>query len=285
MGYDERYLTSRDGLKLYYRDYPNASRLTPVLCLPGVTRNSRDFDFIAERIAKTRRVLTMDMRGRGKSQYDPTPSNYLVPVETLDVFELMKLENATSVIVLGTSRGGIIAMAMATALPGSITGAILNDIGPEIEPEGLARIAAHIGSEPAYASWNDVVTATKRNSEGVITGISEAQWEAFAKARYRDTGNGIIADYDPNLVEAFKARATIRTDSADLWAIYNGLVPLPVLVLRGENSKLLSVEGLQKMKDVKPDLVTVTVKNRGHVPFLDEPEAVAAIDKFLASAG
>ena len=285
MNYSEKYINSRDGLRLYYRDYPNASSKIPVLCLPGVTRNSRDFDAIAPHIARDRRVLTMDMRGRGRSAYDPHPENYLVPVETTDVFEMLQQAGVANVIVLGTSRGGIIAMAMATARPGLIKGAILNDIGPEIEPEGLAKIAAHVGSEPAYENWAAVAAGAKRANKGIITGLPEAQWEAFARARFREDGDKIVVDYDPNLVQAFKARAAIRVSSADLWALFNALAPVPVLVLRGENSTLLSVQGLTKMHAVKPDLMSVTVKGRGHVPFLDEPEALAAIDDFLVRFG
>ena len=257
-----------------------------MLCIPGLTRNARDFDFIAGHIAATRRVLVADLRGRGRSAYDPDPRNYSVPVETGDMFALLDAMAIPRVVVLGTSRGGVIAMTMAAAAPGRLAGAILNDMGAELEAKGLERIYAVLGSPASFAGWDEAAEALKRANRSLFPNVSDARWLEFAHALHREEGARIVRDYDPNFPAAIlEARGTnprdAKTGAADLWRWFGALAAIPVLVLRGENSELLSAETVAAMAKAKPDLMAVTVKDRGHVPFLDEPEAVAAIDAFL----
>ena len=284
--YDERFYLSKDGLRLFYRDYPSQSAKTPVLCIPGLTRNARDFDFIAAHIARTRRVLVTDLRGRGRSAYDPDASNYSVPVETRDVVQLVSELNLPKVVVLGTSRGGVIAMTMASFAPGIVAGAILNDMGALLEASGLERIYQVLRSPPSFVSWEDAAQALRRNNERLFPNVSEDRWREFARALYREHDGRIVGNYDPKfpqaILEGSGTNPRTGTGAADLWKWFAALRGVPTLVLRGENSELLSAGTVAEMKTRKPDLVTLTVKDRGHVPFLDEPEAVAAIDALLS---
>jgi pimeloyl-ACP methyl ester carboxylesterase len=285
--YEECRYTSQDGLGLFYRDYPGPGRgALPVLCIPGLTRNSRDFDFIAARIARSRRVLTVDLRGRGASAYDPNPVNYSVPVETKDMFQLLGHLGLAKAIILGTSRGGVIAMMMAAFRPGIVAAAILNDMGAQLQPEGLERIYAVMRSPPSYTGWAQAAAALKRANENHFPDVSDARWMEFSRALYRERDGRIVGDYDPNFPQAvLSGRGTNPRDekgAADLWKWFEALTSVPVLVLRGGNSELLSAGTLEAMARKKSDLAAVTIANRGHVPFLDEPEAVAAIDGFLA---
>ena len=291
--FEERYTLSKDGLRLFYRDYEGpAAQIpgrTPVLCIPGLTRNCRDFDFIAAHIAATRRVIATDLRGRGQSGYDPDPRNYSVPVETGDMFQLLEAVGIPRIVVLGTSRGGVIAMTMAAASPGTLAGAILNDMGAQLEAAGLERIYSVLRSPPSFAGWEEAASALMRANAALFPHVSDARWLAFAHALYREEGARIVGDYDPKFPAAIlEGRGTNprnQSGAADLWKWFGALGALPTLVLRGENSELLSAETVAAMRNAKPDLASVTVRNRGHVPFLDEPEAVAAIDAFLESIG
>jgi pimeloyl-ACP methyl ester carboxylesterase len=283
--FEERFTLSQDGLRLFYRDYPGPTGRTPVLCIPGLTRNSRDFDFIAGHIAATRRVITTDLRGRGRSAYDPEPHNYSVPVETRDMFQLLQAAGIARVVVLGTSRGGVIAMTMAAFAPATLAGAILNDMGAQLEAAGLERIYSVLRSPPSYAGWDQAVAALKAANSALFPNVSDERWRVFAHALYREEQDRCVGDYDPNfpaaILEASGTNPRNAGGAADLWKWFGALAGIPALVLRGENSLLLSAETLGAMVRAKPDLASVTVKDRGHVPFLDEPEAVAAIDRFL----
>jgi pimeloyl-ACP methyl ester carboxylesterase len=283
--YAERYYLSHDGLRLFFRDYPGPAGPTPVLCIPGLTRNSRDFDFIARHIAATRRVLCADLRGRGKSAYDPNWQNYTVPIETADMFRLLEAADAPRVVVLGTSRGGVIAMTIAMAKPEALAGAVLNDMGAQLEPDGLERIYQAMEAPPSFGAWDEAVQALKRAHNPRLANIAEGRWLEFAHALYRENEGRIVGDYDPNFpLSVLELRGSNpRTDAGavNLWKPFAALGTIPTLVLRGENSDLLSAEMVTKMQAAKPDLAAVTVKDRGHVPFLDEPEALAAIDAFL----
>jgi pimeloyl-ACP methyl ester carboxylesterase len=288
--FDERFYLSQDGLQLYYRDYRGPPDRTPVLCIPGLTRNARDFDFIAGHIAAKRRVLVADLRGRGRSAYDPDPRQYAVPAETGDMLRLLDAVGIARAVVLGTSRVGVIAMTMAASAPGRLAGAILNDMGAQLGAEGLESIYAVMRSPPSFAGWEEAAGALKRANIALFPNVSDRRWAEFAHALYREEGGRIVGDYDPKFPAAIlDGRGTnprdAKTGAADLWKWFGALNAIPALVLRGENSALLSAETLGAMKAAKPDLVTVIVKGRGHVPFLDEPEAVTAIDAFLEGIG
>jgi pimeloyl-ACP methyl ester carboxylesterase len=277
--YEDRSYVSKDGLSLYYRDYPGRDAGgTPLLCIPGLTRTSRDFADIAARASATRRVLCVDLRGRGRSAYDPDYNNYSVPVETDDVFRLLDHEGLDEVAVLGTSRGGIIAMVMAALHPERLKGIVLNDIGPQISPEGLQRIASYVGQAGAPRSWDEALAILRAQNGTQYPNLSDARWQKFARSFFVERDGVPCFDYDPNIAE------TLRTPSAaaNLWPQYRRMATIPTLILRGEHSDILSAATVARMKAEKPDLETLTVKDRGHVPFLDEPGVEGAILYFLA---
>jgi pimeloyl-ACP methyl ester carboxylesterase len=195
--FKEHYYNSTDGLNLYYRDYLKPSDRTPILCLPGLTRNSRDFDFIASHLATTRRVIVADLRGRGKSDYAKDPRHYTVAIEAADMIRLLDNAKIKNVIVLGTSRGGIVAMTMAATRPDTLKGVILNDIGGELDALGLSRIWEVIGREPLMNSWEAATAALKQNSEATFPNVDNSEWMAFTRALYREEDGRIVPDYDP----------------------------------------------------------------------------------------
>jgi pimeloyl-ACP methyl ester carboxylesterase len=286
--YEERYFASSDGLKLYYRDYRSAGDRVPVLCIPGLTRNSRDFEFIAAHLAGSRRVIVTDLRGRGKSAYAKDPRHYTVAIEAADMFRLMGDAGMREVIVLGTSRGGIVAMTIAATRPDVLRGVILNDIGGEIEALGLSRIVEFIGRETPFPNWDAAVEYLKQTYANAFPDVSDERWLAFANAIYREENGKIVPDYDPALAEATRAASPgIKPDSpgVPLWPLFSALGPLPALVLRGENSDLLSADTLKRMHSQKQDLVSAVIPRCGHAPSLDEPVAIAAIDQFLEKLG
>jgi pimeloyl-ACP methyl ester carboxylesterase len=277
--YRERFYTSSDGLQLYYRDYENASPRLPVLCIPGLTRNSRDFGFIAAHLAKTRRVLTADLRGRGRSAHADWRT-YAVPLEAADMTGLLEDACAPRVVVLGTSRGGIIGMMMAT-FPGVVAGLILNDIGADLAPEGLQRILDTVGTHTPQPNWTAAAESVRARNAFMFPDLDEPHWLTLARGLYREEREQLVPDYDLKLRDAMWSGRVPGRGRMDLWPLFEAVLGAPMLVLRGEHSDLLSAETLQRMQDAKPDLQTVTVRDRGHVPFLDEPEAVDAIERFL----
>jgi pimeloyl-ACP methyl ester carboxylesterase len=281
----ERYYSSSDELRLHYRDYRGPANRTPVLCIPGLTRNARDFDYIAARIAKTRRTLVADLRGRGKSSYAKDPRHYTVAVEAADMARLLADAGIGNVVILGTSRGGIVAMTMAATRAQVLRGVILNDIGGEIEARGLARILDFIGREPPIRDWQTAVAGLKRTYGASFPGVSDARWLVFARAIYREAEGRIVPDYDPQLGNAMRlgtAGVPAPVQNVPLWPLFGALSGIDTLTLRGENSDLLSAAAVAKMHAVKADLASATIANRGHAPFLDEPDAVSAIEDFLA---
>lgn len=279
--WQDRYFASADGLRLYYRDYPagEPGRL-PVLCLPGLTRNSRDFESIALHIRRTRRVLSPDLRGRGRSQYDPNFMNYHPGTYVGDLVRLLADAGVERVILFGTSLGGILSMLIAAGMPQVPAGVILNDVGPEVAPEGLARIAGYVGKHAPVRSWQEAA-AQMRSMYGVaMPDAGDAEWLAFARRSYSEVDGVPVLDVDRGVGEA--VRAAPAGAAPDLWPIYAALRPLPTLAIRGELSDVLSAATFDRMQREKPDLERLTVARRGHPPLLDEPECVAAIDEFLA---
>ena len=284
--YSEHLYSSSDGrLNLYYRDYAGTPDPTPVLCIPGLTRNCRDFDFIAAHIARSRRVLCADLRGRGRSTPDPNWRNYTVSIERNDIAHLLAVAAIPRVVVLGTSRGAIVALALAAAQRDSVAGVILNDLGAELEAAGLERIMAMVGQHVDYANWEAAADSLKNAHQDHFIGIEAGGWDRFARAIYREENGRILPDYDLHLGLAMRDGGSsgrpAQAGTVNLWPLFNSVSNLPMLLLRGENSDLLSTQTTRKMKSAKPDLAVTTIKGRGHVPFLDEPEAISAIDAFL----
>lgn len=278
----ETFFTSGDGLQLFYRDFAplTQSSKLPVLCLPGLTRNSRDFTHVAERIRQDRRVLCADLRGRGRSQHDPVWQNYQPGTYLADIGLLLNDAGVTRCVLLGTSLGGILSMLLVAMNPGLAAGVILNDVGPEVAPEGLARIAAYVGRHAPPASWDEAVATVQATYEIGMPGLSHDDWVAHTKRGYSDVGGVPRLDMDPMIGEA--VRSAPAAAAPDLWPLFAALRPVPTLALRGATSDILATSTFDRMLREKPDLVRVEVPQRGHTPMLDEPASVAAIDEFLA---
>ncbi len=279
--WQDRYFSSADGLRLYYRDYACAEAgRVPVLCLPGLTRNSRDFESIALRIRRSRRVLSADLRGRGLSQHDPNWRNYHPGTYVVDVARLLADAGVPRVIVLGTSLGGILAMVIAATASQALAGVILNDVGPEVAPEGLQRIASYVGRNDPVRTWDEAAAQARATYGLAWPEATDEDWMNFARRSYTDVDGVPQLAMDPMIGEA--VRAAPAGAAPDLWPVFAALRPIPTLALRGALSDVLSQDTFDRMAREKPDLERVTVARRGHPPMLDEPECVAAIEQFLA---
>ncbi len=280
-GYRELAFTSQDGLRLYFRDYGDPlSSVTPVLCLSGLTRNSKDFHHIAARISAKRRVLCPDYRGRGRSAYDPDWRHYQPRTYAEDVRHLLAATNVHKVVVVGTSLGGVIAMIMAAAMPCALAGAVINDVGPEIAGTGLERIIAYIGSIPVLHDWQ----AAARYMEATLPDFAAAgedPWMSLARTTFRQGEDGrLYPDWDTNLIKPFGSQD--RHEDVDLWPLFRALGRIPLLAIRGAKSDVLSEDTFARMAEEVPGLARAIVPGVGHVPSLAEPEAAEAIDALLA---
>ena len=275
----DRYWTNKDGLRLHYRDHDGPSDRPPIVCLPGLTRNARDFEPVADRYAGTWRVLSLDFRGRGLSEYDPRPENYAPPTYAADALTLLDEIGIDRTVLLGTSLGGLVTMILAATAHGRIAGAMLNDIGPEIDQAGIERIRGYVGRSTDFASLEDMALAIAARNADVYPGYSAAQWQAFAKRIAREREGRVVFDYDMAISNNFNR--TPNSPATAVWPLYQGLAGIPLLILRGELSDLLDPEVARKMAESLPDAELVVVPNVGHAPALDEPEAITGIDRLL----
>ncbi|MBT8088879.1 MAG: alpha/beta hydrolase [Gammaproteobacteria bacterium] len=275
-GDNAHYFQSSDGLQLYYRDYSSDKGGTPVLCLPGLTRNSRDFEDLANYLSDRRRVITPDLRGRGLSDYDPEWRNYNPSTYVQDTWALLDTLAIDKVIVVGTSLGGICAMAMSAQQKERVTGVILNDIGPEVNPAGAKRVREHAGRAKPVRNWDEAIAQFRSNYAHFFPGLSAADWRKLVQRGYRENGQGIPElDVDLNVGEAARK---LKPKTGDLWQMFDTLSNTPAVLLWGVLSDLLTEDIVRKMQARKPDLEVVPISNRGHVPLLNEPECRAAID-------
>lgn len=285
--FEERVIATIDELALYARDYPPLRPVTglPVICLHGLTRNSRDFEVVAPRIAALgRRVVAPDMRGRGKSANDPDPAHYVPAVYAQDVLKLMDALEIERAVFIGTSMGGLIAMVLATMAPDRIAASVLNDVGPKLNPAGMARIATYVGRTRPVSSWEEAAEAVRAVNGGAYPERldDEPFWLAFARRTFRQREDGLFeTDYDPHIALAF---ADFDEDAPppDLSPLFQALAQRPMLSVRGAISDLFGADVVEAMQAMKADLETVTVSNIGHAPMLDEPEAWDAVLDFLA---
>jgi pimeloyl-ACP methyl ester carboxylesterase len=280
--YSDVWFQAGDGLRLFARDYHQAGTARiPVLCLAGLTRNSRDFEPAVPQLARQRRVITLDYRGRGRSDRAEDWTTYRPEIEADDALRLLQHLNVAKAAILGTSRGGIVAMVMAAKAGERIAGVLFNDIGPEIEAAGLMRIRQSIDQRGNVAGWDDAVAMLKATNPGYDT-LTDRQWLQMARAVYRDEGGRPVSDFDPRLGRTLPPAEDIAAGKVPaLWPLFELLADRPVSVLRGEHSDLLSNRIVQEMARRHPALEAVTVRDRGHVPLLDEPEATAAILRWL----
>ena len=273
------YYQSSDGLNLFYRDFGGQNDGTPIICLPGLTRNSRDFEDLANRLSDRRRVLTVDFRGRGFSDHDPTWQNYHPGTYIDDVWTLLDTLDIPKIAVVGTSLGGLCAMAMAAQQGEQLAGAVINDIGPEINPAGLARVQEYTGRLPPVGSWEEAAQQTREIYGHWLPDLSDDDFMALARRGFREDEAGVPQlDIDANIGKAVRE---VGAQKGDPWALFDALMDIPTTLLWGMMSDILTEDIIDKMKARKSDLEVVAVPNRGHVPLLDEPECVSAIDEFL----
>ncbi|WP_294612861.1 alpha/beta hydrolase [uncultured Roseovarius sp.] len=269
--------TTSDGLEIYYTD---TGKGRPVLCLAGLTRNSDDFTFMAPLLGDNR-LICMDYRGRGKSGYDPDFTNYNILREGQDALELLDHLGLDQVTLIGTSRGGLIAMALAYGHPARLRAVVLNDIGPDVDAKGLERIMDYVGKEPNLPDLDSAALALAHVHGPDFPGVSIERWRQQAGFMFQEKpGGGLGLRYDAKLRDALTGQAGTG-EAADLWLLFDALKDIPLAVIKGANSDLLSAATLARMQEHHPGLIAAVVPDRGHVPFLDEDPALAAIHSLL----
>jgi pimeloyl-ACP methyl ester carboxylesterase len=268
--------TTSDGLSLHYTDEGTG---LPLLCLAGLTRTGADFDYVAPHLGDVR-LIRLDARGRGDSDFDPDWTHYTLPVECRDAVELLDHLDLDRAAILGTSRGGLAAMGLAASVKDRLLGVALNDVGPVLDKRGLDVIMGYIGRNPAAPTHAQAAAAMAR-AFPEFEGVPDSRWMEEAVKHYRATDDGLRITYDPNLRKAVEAATT--QPAPDLWPFFDALDGLPLAVIRGEGSTLFSAETLAQMQRRRPDMIAAVVPGRGHIPFLDEPEAVAALRQWLES--
>ena len=286
-GFEERVVATVDGLALYARDYAPLLPATglPVICLHGLTRNSRDFEIVAPRIAALgRRVIAPDMRGRGRSASDPDPAHYVPAVYAQDVIKLMDDLGVAKAVFVGTSMGGLITMVIAATAPDRIAASVLNDVGPQLNAAGLSRIATYVGDVQPVDNWAEAAERVRATNGGAFPGRvdDEAFWLAAARRMFRERDDGRLElDYDPHIALAF---ADYDSDAppADLTPYFTALAAKPLLSVRGALSDILTEAGVAHMRGIAAGVEAVTVESVGHAPMLDEPDAWDAVLDFLA---
>jgi len=295
MNYTEHRYTSKDGLSLYYREYGSGDKA--IICLPGLTRNSKDFHDLATRLATDYRVLCLDFRGRGQYKHDPKGRHYHPGTYARDTWKLLDELAIEQFIVIGTSLGGLVAMVMSAQQGSRIRALVMNDIGPEVNPVGITRILKNAGIQAEITNWQDAAARCKFMGSHAIPDMPDDFWQQFARRSYRLNNNGIPElDMDPNIGVAIRkgvkpARILAKLRKLGILKRFGGAfidpwdsfrtVHMPCLVLRGELSDVLSEDIVKRMLIVKPDLKWAVIPKRGHAPLLDEPESVTAIDSFL----
>ena len=281
--YTDRNWQSADGLTLHFRDYPGSDSRPPVICLHGLTRNARDFEALAPHIAAQGwRVLALDMRGRGDSDYSDDSATYNGLTYVGDLLALLEQEGIEKFVSIGTSMGGLITMILASMQPQRIAGAVLNDIGPVLETSGLDAIKGYVGQGRSFPTWMHAARALEEVHAANFPRFDTEQWIAMAKRGMTlSSGGRIVFDYDMKIAEPILA-ADEAAVPPDLWPAFTALASKPLLMVRGGLSGLLSEAAFAEMQDRAPDAAAVTVPDIGHAPTLDEPEARTAIDAFLA---
>jgi pimeloyl-ACP methyl ester carboxylesterase len=281
--YENRYWWSKDGLRLHYRDYPGGDGRPPILCLPGLTRNARDYDALAARLAGRWRVLALDFRGRGESAYAKDPMTYVPLTYVQDVEALLTELAIDRYIAIGTSLGGIVTMLLGGTTRAQIVAALLNDVGPEIDPRGLSRIRGYVGKAGSFPTWMHAARAVADGNGEVYPDWAIEDWLAMAKRLYRLNSAGrIVLDYDMKIAEPFRVPG--NEAGPDMWRALSSLRAVPTLVVRGARSDVLSAATAERMIAALDHADLVTVDGVGHAPTLSEPAVLGAIDRLLATA-
>jgi pimeloyl-ACP methyl ester carboxylesterase len=285
--FTSQFIATQDGLKLFLRVYGTAAGTRrPVFCLHGLARTGADFHRLAVALsgdpARPRQVFAMDYRGRGRSDYDPNPANYNVGVELNDVLTVLGALGIPPAVFIGTSRGGILTMLLAGARPEAIAGAVLNDIGPVIEPQGLMRIKGYVGKLSQPESFEEGGEMLRQLFGTQFTRLTTADWTAFAERTFETREGKLAASYDPALAQGLAA-FDIDHPMPPLWPQFDALAGVPLMVIRGEHSDLLSPETVAAMRARRPDLQVVEVPGQGHAPFLMEDDIILRIGQFVAA--
>lgn len=276
----DRFWFSAEGLRLHYRDYAGPLDKPPILCIPGLTRNARDFEPVADRYAGDWRVIVVELRGRGMSAHDPDPSRYAPAFYVADIMKLLDQLGIADAVFLGTSLGAICTMLLASTDADRIAGAMLNDIGPEIDQAGLDRIGGYVGREIKFDSWDQAISVLQQRNREVFPKWDLEEWDRFTRRIMHETDGGIRFQYDMRIADNFRA-ATEGPQGAN-WHLYECLAGRPVLILRGERSDLLSADIAERMLErLDGDAELVVIPDVGHTPSLEEPEAQAAMDRLL----
>ena len=273
--------TSSDGLTLRYRDHVGRDEHPPLLCIPGLTRNCRDFEPVAEAFAGERRVICVDLRGRGASDYAKDSASYQPLQYAADILALLDHLGLERVVAVGTSLGGIVIMLLAMQAPERLAGVVLNDVGPEIEAAGLARIRGYVGQGRSFPTWMHAARGLREQAGAAHPDFGISDWLRLAKRLMAVGPGGRIAfDYDMRIAEPFQTAE--GTAPVDMWPAFRALAGRPVLAIRGELSDILSAATLERMAAELPGLDVCKVSRTGHAPTLEEPEALAAIGRLLA---
>lgn len=287
-GFNDFFYTSSDGLRLHARLYGRRveGRL-PVVCLPGLTRNVRDFHALALALAgnekRPRQVIAFDYRGRGGSDPDPQWRNYTVAREAADIRDGLTVLGIPHAAFIGTSRGGLVIMALTALRPAALKAVVLNDIGPVIEGAGLAHIRSYLENAPKPQDLADAIRVLKAVHGEAFSALADADWERQTRALYRFEDGRPVADFDRRLLKTLRGVDLSRPLPA-LWPQFEGLKAIPVLAIRGANSTLLSVDTLSEMARRHPEMETLTVEGQGHAPLLETGDLPRRIDAFFTRA-
>lgn len=281
----DNFITAQDGLRLHVREWgPRTSAALPVVCLPGLARTTADFEALAPTLATNgkagRRVLALDSRGRGQSDYDGNPANYTLAMELADLLAVLTATSIAEAAFVGTSRGGILTMLLGPARPTAIAGCVLNDIGPVIEPTGVARIKGYVGKLPPPPSFAAAAENLARLFGNQFPKLTARDWLAFAHRTFKQAGERIVPDYDPQLATIL-AQVDVEQPLPPLWKEFDSLAGVPMLVIRGSNSDILSSATVAVMRERRAALEIVEVPDQGHAPLLAEPETIQRIADFI----
>jgi pimeloyl-ACP methyl ester carboxylesterase len=282
----DHFVTAPDGLRLHVREWgERTAGGLPVVCLPGLARTTADFETLGAALAgdaaRPGRVLALDYRGRGLSDHDPEPGHYSVAVELDDVLAVLAARAVPFAVIVGTSRGGLIAMTLGALRPTAIAGVVLNDIGPVIEPQGLLRIKNYVGKLPQPRDFAEAADILRRVSGGQFPRLNDADWLAAARRTWREQDGRLVLAYDPQLARTLAAFDPDQPLPA-LWPQFDALAHVPMMVIRGANSDILSAATIAAMRARRRDMTILEVPDQGHAPLLAEPDTIARIAAFVA---
>jgi pimeloyl-ACP methyl ester carboxylesterase len=277
--YRDIFYPSPDGLRLHARDYGDEHAKLTVLCMPGLSRNARDFEAVAERLAPHYRILCAEQRGRGLSAYDPKPENYHPGTYVADMIALLDHVKLQRVAMIGTSLGGLMAMMMAAGLPDRVAGIVVNDVGPELAVEGLVKIQSYIDRVTKVGNWGEAIADVIATFAASFPAYGPAEWERMARALYKENEQGVpVLDFDPHIADNFKA---LEPKALDIWPVFDALPKIPFGLVHGKLSDLLTVPIMNEMLRRRPDIVLAEIDDAAHAPTLDEAPARAVIDRVL----